>query len=843
MAQEIEKYNELIEQLKTVVHEPDFNQIFQDSTTALTKPKQYLLKLELRRLARPCEKVIDLRSIIQEECQAFEYEGLIHYLDGASQALFERQIRAFGEYTIGVYEAVLPTDITGKVVLDKVAVKVASEKPKKKAVTNNDYMSDIDASEHLVDAFDFSRTVQRTEERMNFIVAVELVAPNNQTITGSTIDVSVSGIKIKTLDEMDYRLDTRFTVFFRGLEKDFSLDRKKGIYYKLVKYERTKQDHQLALMRDSAGPNPQFDEFLNKFIQGNKRRYKVNIENTLHAIKSKTFEQYYVPYFSSVPVFIEYSANRFTPSMILTNDNNKDSIYYWMDNDGKMILSQILHSDRIKDLLDHPLQDTYLFTFNNVRDNKLHFYTATETELDRKRQLKNVFMGFGSRKASWRVFKLQITQIKAEQCYRPLSVPDNVSENVKKLNAQPPARLMTRLNSLHYVLLMTDITDVISTQAYQRRNVVRDQLPALQPFSHLNQAEPTRIPMYRFKYQSLRFETRYQLRSPVIAKWQGRTIEGITEDVSTGGMSVELNKEFPGDRLSIVEITLPELQRQSPSWTLVDLKYEVRFVSRDKNVIKLKAFTDKGEPEHPATGFFNFLIKTNKSKLKADTDQEEIEGIGEALRNIYCSNVLNVGFFIMKDGIYFHPHAMTLAHKHHRLLNLFSFATKDRTSSNIFPLYAANGKYEKFVADTLRKLKAKSPPVVRELFVKFKPNETSLKGAMESRFLEQFKNDHERRQYIVRAMAEGVFYCIRVQITRTGRPDQDILRTELGYVSVYAPHKAKELEEELWGIAGAGDIIDITDEAMKRYGFTDQHVHQNQHLDKQIFLHEQENQE
>lgn len=73
-------------------------------------------------------------------------------------------------------------------------------------------------------------------------------------------------------------------------------------------------------------------------------------------------------------------------------------------------------------------------------------------------------------------------------------------------------------------------------------------------------------------------------------------------------------------------------------------------------------------------------------------------------------------------------------------------------------------------------------------------------------------------------------------MSRTGRPDQDILRTELGYVSVYAAHKAKEVEEELWNICGAGDIVDITDEVMRRYGFTDQHIQQNQSQDKNILL-------
>lgn len=55
---------------------------------------------------------------------------------------------------------------------------------------------------------------------------------------------------------------------------------------------------------------------------------------------------------------------------------------------------------------------------------------------------------------------------------------------------------------------------------------------------------------------------------------------------------------------------------------------------------------------------------------------------------------------------------------------------------------------------------------------------------------------------------------MRLYISRTGRPDTDYLSNELKYVSQYAIHKAKDLENAIWSVAGVGDIIDITDEAL-----------------------------
>ena len=62
-----------------------------------------------------------------------------------------------------------------------------------------------------------------------------------------------------------------------------------------------------------------------------------------------------------------------------------------------------------------------------------------------------------------------------------------------------------------------------------------------------------------------------------------------------------------------------------------------------------------------------------------------------------------------------------------------------------------------------------------------------------------------------------MLFCFKIYLSRTGRPDTDYIAKELGYVSLYAIHKAKVLEEELWSVVGVGDVIDISDEVLLRY--------------------------
>lgn len=51
---------------------------------------------------------------------------------------------------------------------------------------------------------------------------------------------------------------------------------------------------------------------------------------------------------------------------------------------------------------------------------------------------------------------------------------------------------------------------------------------------------------------------------------------------------------------------------------------------------------------------------------------------------------------------------------------------------------------------------------------------------------------------------------VRLFLSRTGRPDVDFIAGELDYVAKYAIHKARQLEETLWSVAGICDLMDTT---------------------------------
>ena len=108
-------------------------------------------------------------------------------------------------------------------------------------------------------------------------------------------------------------------------------------------------------------------------------------------------------------------------------------------------------------------------------------------------------------------------------------------------------------------------------------------------------------------------------------------------------------------------MNFPQLQSVTSKFELSSLPYVVRHVSKDQHVVHLQNFVT--EESNTARRFFEALIKSNRSKLRAYHDEEEVPGIGEALRNIYAQNVINVAYFLNKNSIGFTPDAITTPSK------------------------------------------------------------------------------------------------------------------------------------------------------------------------------------
>ncbi len=329
MSIDFSKYQKVIDNFRGKVNKPSFNIKFTQSTKQLAKAEQFLLKMELKRLGSACTRSIDLRGLVDGDCQLFEYEGQSHFLDDVAIRVFEENIKEYESYTFGVYEAVKNTENNFRVLYQKEQQNIEQPKSQNNLLKNASKISD--KTQYPVINFPLDQYIDRSEERMNFATPIALVLENNQQKSVSSIDVSVSGLKFRLNSDEPLYLDKKLTVLFKGLENDFQFGKGENLVYQVKNIHSDAKTQLVGCQRVDTPNNDAFEKFLLGYIQGNKRRYKVNLENTISALQSRIFEQYMLPKINELPIFFERNPNGSSPRYVLTTSNNQSIFQYWQD--------------------------------------------------------------------------------------------------------------------------------------------------------------------------------------------------------------------------------------------------------------------------------------------------------------------------------------------------------------------------------------------------------------------------------------------------------------------------------------------------------------------------------
>ncbi|MDX5408388.1 MAG: PilZ domain-containing protein [Chromatiaceae bacterium] len=820
---DLQEHIGVIDRMKSLLNSADFDQVFSLLTSDLPKSKQFLLKMELKRMAQPCNFFIDLRGHVDGEVKPYEYMGKTHYMDDNAIRVFEAGLKQYGGYTLGLYEEVLNTENNFRVMHRKQTEERVRNALQQTPGSADSTTEPTAAPTQWAKLIRFGNYTSRRDERMHFSIDVELEF-NQQRIKASTSDLSVSGCKLKLNSALPLTTDSVIKLHFTGLEQEFMLGLSQGVSYKVVDSEQQANAFYLRLKRLPDENETQFADFLQRFINGNKRRYKVNLDSVSQSLLSKGYEQFYLPRSASLPVFIAVKDNRPIPVCALTTDYNKSVWQYFLDEQHQAMFINICHTKRLKALLQQNSHDksTILYCFTHAVKGKLFFYSATREELALNEQTRQLFLGFGASKASWRVFHLNLQRTSPATAEMPSTVPQ--ADNNKPAAGLTPL-VKHFIQDLRYIVSLTDITATESAFWYQNYPVDQQQLKLLAAFGHKKLAQQPQCEAVAVQYVNLRSESRYLYKTSVTIAdpEQQSELNGHSRDFSSKGMQVETTLPVRFNKGDVVLLNLPDMQKISNKYSLSGLPYEIMAVSKSRTIMNLRAA--EGTEPHPGRLFFQQLIQNNRAKLTPAEESPKYPGLSVALRNMYLSAQNHFVLFVHRKGIRYEIN--TLAQGNAAIsLQLLLTQPKHDDKIALSPLLQNNAASLHF-AQQLKHMKRLDNARVFELFVQVK--EDSDQGLqLTCRYDYEFGNEQHKQQFVLNASSGGSLFCYRLLLSRTGRPDIDFIATELNYVSAYAIHKAKKLEEELWSVAGVIDAIDISAEVLWRYGASAEHSEQHE---------------
>lgn len=813
MTDDFSQYQYLIEQFKGKVNLPDFEAKYNAATENFAKSDKFLLKMELKRLASPCTRLIDLRGHVDGECKEHEIEGRRHFLDDTALRVYQDNIKRYGSYTFGVYDAVLNTENNFRVIYKKQQQSGGAPKPEEKPAA----VAQPDKLNYPAKLVQFGRYFPRKEERMNYAISLQVQIANGEVFEAASSDLSVSGCKIRLKDAAEIELNAEVKIRFIGLEKEFEFGNLTEFTYLIKNSVSQDGDRFIGVERKFSGEPDSFMKFLAGYIQGNKRRYKINLENTCESIVTRGYEQFALPKSAELPVFLSKTEKGLKPKYALTSVNNNETYLYWQDERKKSTLSLLLNNSRLKRLNTlNENESLIVFCFKHRAKGKVFFYSADLLQLAEEDD-SNVakLLGFGANKETFKVFQLQLSAVDPTKCRAPLTIAESLDRKDSYLDLPPSDEVLQIVTPIKYMVTITDITSENAVSQYRVINYKDIDPSAIKTYGHNWILNPEMVDEVKINYKNQRQESRFVYKTKVLmgAKY-GAKMVGASIDFSTLGLGVKLDEPCNLKKGDEVYVSFPDLQKITTKFDLKELPYEVMRVNEKKTTVNLRVVVKRHQ--HMGRAFFKLLIEKNHHKLTPDEYALLIPGLAKALRNIYGHFTRSINLFVKSSGSRYKFDTIGSTGNFGQLMKLMKDYSEVGDEFNLYPVLH-NFKVYDYIVKQLKLMVTNDVSVAFDLYLRVQPTGDAIHEVFVSKVGDDVATKQHQDLFIRSAKKFGEFLCFKLVLSRTGTPDMEQLSPELNYIGAYAIHRAKKLEQDFWSVVGVAQVIDITEETMFRY--------------------------
>ncbi len=785
---------QLIEQLIPYFGESDFDAVFQKLAAGESANSKFLIKMELNRLTKPCTHIIDFR-VTNPNAQLYTVEGINLYLTQEDLEVFTNELRIYhGKYTVGVYEKV-----------------IASHRERRKEMLQKAAAGEKDSSalegqiaKMELETVRFASYFYRSEERMNYSSPAILYIEGKEPIAVKTSDLSCGGIKLAIEEDLEFNKGDLCTITFTGLQKVIAdpLNKLENSPYSLLNKEERNGKRWVVVIKKEKDPD--FSRIIDNFIQANKLKYSVSVDNLLTTVETKGYEQFYLPRTTALPLF--FSQNDI-PQLLycLKSENNQGILEYWRDEGNNDRLASIFSPKRMseftKKITDKPY-DTYVYAFRHMAKNRIYFFSATLDELERDGK-KDLFFTVGSARPTWKVYKLSIEKTEINE----KNVDRYIGNDVFQVEKE---RVSKKLLEIGYVGQIIEVgSSEHGAEDYQAEKLDNFNANDLQEYIHQSNVLPCNIEMLH--YIKMRKEPRYIHQTPVSVKLGNKIVSGWTKDISTLGLQIEINEPLDCKKDDIVYLTFPKLQELTREIKLKDIPYSIVHANQSQTILHLQIF---GKPEeHVGKDFFNRLIESNKDTLEASKEMGRLSTLSKSLRYIFTRQIFTSPLYLSKNKIN-RLSTIGVVDRPRQIYQYLSSCSQNSNSKslNVYPLFH-DKLLRTVILDPLRTMERNSKP--QEITLMYSRDIDSDGSIVyDTKTENDFKSHNEKRLFCAKALKRHSFVAIRLYLTRTGKPDIDYISDELTYISKYAKHKAKRLEDTVWSIIGVCDMVDVTEEVL-----------------------------
>jgi len=847
-------FKSIILSLISYASHPKLDTLLAKLTPKLAGSKRFLIKMEIKRLAKPCVLVMDFRPFFHQHCEPVQHDNICHYLDEISKALFFSSIeKNNGSFSLHIYNELTdkareryksPTNPPSNTcpannIINN--IEITFEDVQEVSLVNDNFFDEPQLSaESTCRLFTNDPIAMSTNDKLTFGINITALDVNANSCIIKTpcraVDNSDEPVYLWFFDH-DSSLEFADEIVLTYTIEDHKITRSGKHSHYLLKVSQASDNKMLTLLND----------LLAKRTQLANQSKENQVEPLIASINAKCHEQFLLSTTQDIPMLCAKYQTGWRPSISLQTPSNLPLWQFFSDEYSNDPLARLFSHQSIQDaintntsfdqyayLLKHQYQPVNQGEGSDLQSDESKSRSHTQFFIIWQSQLKNDYV---ARKllakfffpGNYRYIRLRVLTVNSqEDAYVPSALPDYVSPTMALLNRAPNQQAITLLKASNQLAVITDVTEINDVLALAetlatdinsdtKRNINNDSptaplaIPKQFALAKLPRKSPMKI--VSIVENDLRNEDRFTYKLDLVLTHAGKksvTIKGHSINISTRGMLIEL-------------ATPVELKTGIPLKFTINMPYRGKVIAMPNQGYKLLSCKEqrflgveiKGhESKHAAGQVLREFIYQNMDELPyCGFEQNSIYGLPKAMRNIYANNHLSIPFFINQDRSQWHISSIAMNQNTH----IENFDNNDNDVKFMLLKMVEQQKFRKYCLSLLSKVSLTNPTEVFYILTIPKVSVTNNELSFWFSDIKQLQKSGKLTEVLGKVRSIKQPCILRVQLSKPNKVMDKYFRDELNYLEKISSNSAEKLTSAMSLLAGIGEITDHTEQVLQLF--------------------------
>lgn len=773
-------------------------------TSNVSESVRYLIKLEIRKLAKPCEHIIDLRLFF-DECEEFVHNQVSHYLDQISKALFEDSLQENnGIFTLSAYQTI-----------------TASAKKRHGGAKSDTSKTDLSVKKlyniplvnpNIVDSIQ-THFLSKTKAFIYDPLGMTFNGKNEVGVEAEVIDMNKDHAVVTMATDVITLEPDRVFLWLYQHHSDIGLSKEIIVAFKVLEVREfksgTKGLYRLALDKDNTVPDmlKMYSLMLNKVAIAIKEERMKLTQPLCDSINSTIHERFYINRTNTIAMICSKGDQGWFPSAALRARGNDRSWSFMEDEEGVFHLPNILLNDSFQHQLNQEQEqeqeeiELYAFILKYKQGKKVHFgiiwyhdYLNTDVA---KNTFNQCFLGH-----NYRFMKIVVKNINPLQdAHKKVAVPSELSPNIALLNMPLTTKVTEKIDTSNRLVMVTGITSVfndimLDSKTHKPTDIILPDLSKLPVSDHLKEVEIVTAENNDLRSEN-RFDETFELVITQVNK-QKCHIPATTINISSKGMSVHLSQriKIAADAEILLNIAIPFKGRMQ---SFSGQTYQAVGDSIQNN---LRLVIRGAQQKHKTCQLIRQYAYVNRDKIHISGSKDsEIQGLNKALINIYSHHHMSLPFYITQEKRFVYIRSYS-SNRNTRLNGVY-----EQDNLQMLEKCLLNKKFISLCVSNLRKLDKET--IHQVFYIILLPREHEGEQMIWFSSLQEL-SDRNLFSVYQKMKTIGEPSILRVNISRAARVQSKYFIDELNYLSKLDYTKCEHLLSEMNSTKGLGEIDDVT---------------------------------